>query len=151
VPETSHASLTTDEGMTAQTRIFDAARDDVVKIDEWIETIGRRWGENQRTVFAARLCVAELAANVIEHGGAKPGRDRIIVTLAKCADGIAIEFQDSCARFDPTVETIAERPDTIESAAINGRGLMLIRAYAKEFAYRHDGTYNRVTLRVGLR
>jgi anti-sigma regulatory factor (Ser/Thr protein kinase) len=144
-------SLTANENMTAETRTFEVDRDDAGKIDEWIETVGRRWGENQRTIFGVRLCIAELAANVIEHGIAKPGRDRIIVTLTRCSDGIGIEFLDSRARFDPTSAAVLEQPGSVHSVATKGRGLMLIRAYAKDLAYRYDGTYNRVTLRIGSR
>jgi serine/threonine-protein kinase RsbW len=134
-----------------ETLTFDAARQEADRIDTFIETTGRRWGADPKTIFSARLCVAELFANVIEHGGATSGRDRIIVTLARRRDGIGIEFLDSGAPFDPTAFRLAEKPDSIDAAAINGRGLRLIRAYAGEFAYRHDGTYNRITLSIAPR
>jgi anti-sigma regulatory factor (Ser/Thr protein kinase) len=137
--------------MTAETRTFLVDREDIGKIDDWIVTVGQGWGDDQRTIFGARLCVAELAANVLEHGIAKSDRDHMIVTLTRCSDHIGIEFLDSCARFDPTGWAIPERSDSLESVAVTGRGLMLIRAYAKEFAYRSDGTYNRVTLRIESR
>ena len=147
--EAAGASLTTFDtiGMSAaETLTFEAEPKEVERIDAWIETTGRRWGADQKTIFGARLCVAELFANVIEHAGAKSGHDRIIVTLARRGEGIGIEFLDTCAPFDPTAFAIAQKPDTIDAIAANGRGLMLIRAYAREFTYRHDGTYNRVTL-----
>jgi anti-sigma regulatory factor (Ser/Thr protein kinase) len=139
-----------DETMSAETRTFEVDRD-AGKIDDWIEMVGRRWGENQRTIFGARLCVAELAANVIEHGIAKSGRGHIIVTLTRLSDGIGIEFMDSYARFDPTGGAIAKQPASIDSATVNGRGLLLVHAYSAELAYRHDGIYNRVTLRIESR
>jgi anti-sigma regulatory factor (Ser/Thr protein kinase) len=151
VSEAFRPSPAAAENMTAQTRTFRVDRDDVRRIDEWIETVGRHWGESQRTVFGARLCVAELAANVVEHGVAKPGRDHIIVTLTQCDDGIGIEFLDCRAQFDPTGTATAERPGSLDAAAIRGRGLMLLRAYAKDFAYRNDGAYNRVTLTIKSR
>jgi phosphoserine phosphatase RsbU/P len=134
--------------MAAQTRTFGVDRADARKIDEWIDMVGRQWGEGQSTVFGARLCVAELAANVIEHGIARSSRDHMIVTLTRRGDGIGIEFLDSRARFDPTAVAIAKQPDSIDSAAVGGRGLMLIRAYARDLAYHSDGIYNRVTLRI---
>jgi serine/threonine-protein kinase RsbW len=134
-----------------ETLTFNAARAEAERIDIFVETTGRRWGVDQKTIFGARLCVAELFANAIEHGGAKSGHDRIIVTLTRRGDGLGIEFQDSGAPFDPTAFTLAEKPDSIDAVAIDGRGLMLIRAYAGEFAYRHDGTYNRITLNIAPR
>jgi anti-sigma regulatory factor (Ser/Thr protein kinase) len=133
------------------TRTFNVDRSSAGEIDEWIETAGRRWGQDQRTVYGARLCVAELVANVIEHGIARSGRDHIVVTLTRRSDGIGIEFMDSREHFDPTGVTTGEQPSSIDAVAINGRGLMLVRAYATELAYRNDGTYNRVTLKIASR
>ena len=147
----SFVTVDTIDMSAVETLSFNAARAEADRIDTFIETTGRRWGVHQKTIFAARLCVAELFANAIEHGGAKSGHDRIIVTLARRGDGLGIEFLDPGAPFDPTAFALAEKPDTIDAVAINGRGLMLIRAYAGEFAYRHDGTYNRVTLSIAPR
>ena len=135
----------------AETRAFDIDRTEVARVDEWIETLGQRWGASQRTIFGARICVAELFANVIEHGNATSGRDRITVTLARRHDGIDIEFMDTCARFDPTAVAAPVQGNSIESATIGGRGLMHVRAYAKEFTYRYDSSGNRITLRIGAR
>src|SRR5262249_34721108 len=127
---------------------FGVNPDDAGRIDEWIESVGRRWSHSPRAIFGTRLCVAELAANVIEHGVAKSDRDHIIVTLTRCDDCIAVEFMDSRERFDPTGPVTTKRPDTLESATINGRGLMLVHAYAKELSYHYNGIYNRTTFNV---
>jgi anti-sigma regulatory factor (Ser/Thr protein kinase) len=135
-----------------ETRTFAAGRGDIGAIDEWIEGVGRRWDASARTRFRARICVAELAANVIEHGVARSDNDHIIVTLSRSGDGIAIEFMDAREPFDPTLTPVAAQgalePASIESAAIGGRGLGLVRAYAKDVSYRRDGRYNRVTLKI---
>jgi anti-sigma regulatory factor (Ser/Thr protein kinase) len=68
--------------------------------------------------------------------------------LAQSSDGIGIEFMDSREPFDPTRVAIEAPADSIEAADIGGRGLMLLRAYGKDIAYRHDGTYNRVLLKI---
>ena len=100
VPDTS-PSAPNDIPVT-ETRVCEIDRGEVAKVDEWIEAVGRKWGESERTTFAARICVAELFANVIEHGNAKSDRDHITVTLTRRHDGIGIEFLDTCAPFDPT-------------------------------------------------
>jgi anti-sigma regulatory factor (Ser/Thr protein kinase) len=150
VPEV--ASIANGSAVIAmQTRTFGTQRGDPRKIDAWIEAVGREWGESEETMFGARLCVAELAANVIEHGIAKHADDHIIVTLERRSDGIGIEFLDSRSPFDPTRKTTAARSDSLDCALVGGRGLMLLHAYSKELAYRHDGTYNHVTLRIESR
>jgi anti-sigma regulatory factor (Ser/Thr protein kinase) len=133
--------------LAVESKTFGVSVADVGAIDNWIERIALQWGESERTVFRTRLCVAELAANVVEHGIARSGDDRIVVTLRHIGDGIGVEFQDSCGPFDPTAEAVALKPP-LESEGPGGRGLMLLRAYAKDIAYSNDGTCNRVILKI---
>lgn len=129
-------------------RHFGVSAAEIGEIDSWVERVGIAWGESERTVFRARLCIAELAANVLEHGIAKTASPRIVVALRRLGDGVGIEFRDSCAPFDPSSRIVAERPASIESAREGGRGLMLLQAYAKELSYRNDGSGNRVMLKI---
>jgi len=142
------------ERVTAQTRSFALSTSGIAAIDDWIASVCRQWGCDERAVFACRLCVAELAGNIFEHGVATAGADgaageeRISVALTRQDDGIGIEVLDTRAPFDPLLVAPAARPASIEAAAVGGRGLMLVRAYAHSFAYRHDGTHNRVMLTI---
>jgi anti-sigma regulatory factor (Ser/Thr protein kinase) len=139
--------------MPVETRTFAANKIAAAAIDDWIVDVGRQWDKSPRTVFAARLCVAELAANAIEHGVARSNDDHVVVTLQGRDDGIGIEFMDTMEPFDPTAAAVP-KPDASPNAAdasVGGRGLMLIRAYAEDLAYRHDGRYNRVTLKIPSR
>ncbi len=129
-----------------QTRTFASSREDVAAIDDWIETLGPQWDESERTMFRVRLCVAELAANVVEHGIPQSGDDDIVVTLRQAGDAIEIEFVDARGPFDPTRG--AARPDTGGLIMPGGRGLMLINAYATDLSYRRDGIHNRTTLKI---
>jgi len=134
--------------VAVESRTFRVSTDDVGAIDSWIEQVAAQWGESERTVFRARLCIAELAANVVEHGIARSDRDRIVVTLRHLGDGIGVEFLDSCGPFDPTVAAVAAGAASIESVSDGGRGLMLVRAYAHDISYSNDGTCNRITLKI---
>ncbi|HYW61459.1 MAG TPA: ATP-binding protein [Xanthobacteraceae bacterium] len=143
-----------------ETRRSGVSAQGVVALDAWVESVGRRWGRSERTVFAARLCIAELAGNVVEHGGATSAEDHIIVTLHCRSNGIGIEFLDTGAPFDPTGSAVvaksaaksgaksAAQPAPSGSATEGGRGLMLVRAYAKNLSYRRDGLYNRIEMTV---
>jgi anti-sigma regulatory factor (Ser/Thr protein kinase) len=134
--------------LAVESRTFGVSVADVGAIDSWIERVALQWGESERTVFRTRLCVAELAANVVEHGIARCDDDRIVVTLRHIGDGIGVEFQDSCGPFDPTAAAVATKAAPGESEGLGGRGLMLLRAYAKDLAYSNDGTGNRVILKI---
>src|SRR5262245_53871224 len=131
-----------------ETRMFGVSRDDVAAIDDWLEQIGARWAISERTMFGARLCIAELAANTLEHGVAISDDDHFIVTVRRRAFGIELEFLDSRAPFDPTTRPAKLREETLESAAAGGRGLLLIHSYADTLTYSHDGTYNRIKMTI---
>jgi serine/threonine-protein kinase RsbW len=134
----------------AQTRSFAARPSEVAVMDDWIEAVGGQWGSDERALFAARLCVAELAANAVEHGTATQDDDRITVTLRRYGEDLEIEVLDTRTRFDPSSATPTAAPSPTETA-IGGFGLRLVRAYAENLAYCHDGTHNRVTLTVKAR
>ena len=131
-----------------ESRSFRVSSDEVAAMDSWVEQVTAQWGESERTAFRARLCIAELAANVVEHGIARSGDGRIVVTLRRLGDGVGVEFQDSCEPFDPTVEAVVASAASIESVSPGGRGLMLIRAYANNISYSNDGGCNRTILKI---
>jgi serine/threonine-protein kinase RsbW len=142
-------SLGVDVDAPAETRTFGVSVSEIGEIDRWVEQVGMQWGENERTIFGARLCIAELAANVLEHGIAKVANDHIAITLRRSGDGIAIEFVDARDPFDPTTgEALARPAATLDEAEPGGRGLRLLRAFADDLSYSNDGTFNRVTLKV---
>jgi serine/threonine-protein kinase RsbW len=132
----------------AETRQFGMSGSEVAAIDNWLEMVGARWGASERTMFSARLCVAELAANALEHGIARADADHMVVTVRRLGGGVDVEFLDSRAPFDPTVTPPPERDKSITSADPTGRGLTLLHAYAKDLKYSHDGTYNRIRLTI---
>jgi sigma-B regulation protein RsbU (phosphoserine phosphatase) len=131
-----------------QTRTFRVTPAEISAADAWIEEVGRRWGIAERTAFGARICVAEIAANVLEHGAALAEPAQLGVTLRRRDSGLDVEIIDSGRPFDPTA--LPEQPlsDNIEAAHIGGLGLRLVRSYACEVSYRHDGVCNRLTLHL---
>jgi anti-sigma regulatory factor (Ser/Thr protein kinase) len=129
-----------------QSRAFRVTPEDMAAADTWIEEVGRRWGIPERTIFRARLCVAEIAANVLEYG--MPPAAKFGVTLRRRGDGLDIEVTDSGRPFDPTAAPEIERPRSLEEAKIGGLGLHLVRSYAEDISYRYDGVCNRLRLHL---
>ena len=127
-----------------QERSFDVTVEAVTAMDCWIEDIAAQWGLSERVAFGARLCVAELAANVLEHGVARSRDDRIIVKLDRLRDGIEVEVADSREFFDPTIS----RPPAEVPASSGGRGLLLLQSYACDLTYVADGHYNRTRFKI---
>jgi anti-sigma regulatory factor (Ser/Thr protein kinase) len=131
-----------------QSRTFRATPEDISAADAWIEEVGRHWGIAERTTFRARICVAEIATNVLEHGASAAGSAEFDVTLRRRGDGLDLEITDSGRPFDVTTAPDAEVPHSLETARIGGLGLHLVRSYAEDISYRHDGVRNRLKLHL---
>jgi anti-sigma regulatory factor (Ser/Thr protein kinase) len=68
-------------GADRHTRAFQATAEEIAAADAWIEQIGRSWGIPERTAIGARICVAEIAGNVLEHGASPGEAVKLGVTL----------------------------------------------------------------------
>src|SRR5262245_21485405 len=126
----------------AEARSFPATAEGIVEIDNWIEDAGKRWGIDERTVFRARICMSELVSNAVEHGHASP-ESAIDLELRHRPPGLEIELSDAGNAFDPVTATV-----TTNSEYLGGRGLLLVRSYAKTISYRRNGSRNVVTLQL---
>jgi anti-sigma regulatory factor (Ser/Thr protein kinase) len=131
-----------------QSRTFRATPEDISAADAWIEEVGRHWGIAERTTFRARICVAEIATNVLEHGTSATEPAEFDVTLRRHGDGLDLEITDSGRPFNVTTAPAAELPQSIETARIGGLGLHLVRSYAEDISYHHDGGRNRLKLHL---
>ena len=139
--------MTADSSAASETRTFRATPGDLTEIDRWMEGIGAQWAAAERAMFRARVCVAELVANAMEHGGASPERDAVTITLHRQGPDVGIEYADTAAPFDPTISR-APASSPAEDVSLGGRGLRLLQAYALQLSYRHDGKRNVVSFRV---
>jgi len=131
-------------------RRFHAQADELAAIDEFISEFGKRHGLSERVVFRARVCVAELAANALEHGGPKGGVDHFMVEME--SDGSAtlnLTYADTTAPFDPATPT-RELPD-VDDNRIGGRGLKIVQNFADALSYRRLGSSNFIRLRFEKR
>jgi anti-sigma regulatory factor (Ser/Thr protein kinase) len=126
------------------TRRFRAAPEAIGDLDAWIESVGVRWGLDQRTLFRARLCISELATNIMEHGLIPSDLDNVILTLRHCPPGLEIELSDPGPAFNPVTAPPVE-PD---SDSPGGRGLHLVRSYAEAMTYKRAQDRNVVTFRL---
>lgn len=122
---------------------YAAGADGITAVDNFLVDFGLANNVAERAIFRARVCVAELMANALEHGKARPDADRFMVSVDW--DGVAtldLEFADTSAWFDPT------RPVALpDRQTVGGRGLLLVQRLATSARYHHDGRSNRVHLR----
>jgi len=135
------------EAAAAETRSYIATPDRVPEIDSWIEEAGSAWRLADDVVFRARVCVAEILGNLLEHGRARPDGDDIRITLRASPPALELEISDSGRPFDPTARAAAAAAAPVPDA-LGGRGLRLLGAYASGMAYQRAGERNVLSLRV---
>ena len=132
----------------ARTHSFEATSEGISAADAWVEQVGQELAFTERQVFGARLCVAEIAANVHEHGGRFAEPARMSLSVRREGRSLEMEITDSGRPFDPTSVPDIPRSQTIEAAPIGGLGLHLVRSYASAMRYHHDGDRNHVVLQI---
>jgi anti-sigma regulatory factor (Ser/Thr protein kinase) len=135
------------EAAESETRSYIATPDRLADIDDWIEHAGEAWRLPADVVFRARVCVAEILANLLEHGRVRPDGDDIRVTLRPCPPALDLEVLDSGRPFDPTGRAAAAATAPA-SDALGGRGLRLLGSYASDMSYRRNGRWNVLSLCV---
>ncbi len=110
------------------------------------DLLGRLWADEPGVDEPDRVrfetAVAEVAANIAEHGAAS-GAARVTLRLSSSPDRIQAVFEDDGA----PVETGPGRSPAVD--AERGRGLPLARAAVDRFSYERDGTTNRWVLVLG--
>jgi anti-sigma regulatory factor (Ser/Thr protein kinase) len=130
----------------AETQAFHASAADIGEMDRWVEELGVRWGIAERTVFRARVCIAEIAANVLEHGATRPDGDQIIITLRDQAPAVEVEIADTGRAFNPV--TPPAEAEAAGAQSDGGRGLQLLRSYASAIDYKRERDRNILLFRV---
>lgn len=138
---------------------------DLARLDEVHDLLGKVWrdaphvGASERARFT--LIVAELVANIIEHGAAgRPEPPHLELTVEVRGGAICGTLTDDGAQpprsapggrrlSRPTPADTPGAPDTpitaLEIGALreSGRGLLLVRSVADDLALTHDDGRNR--------
>jgi anti-sigma regulatory factor (Ser/Thr protein kinase) len=118
------------------------------RLSLWLESVLAALALDDRQAYALQLVAEEMVANVMLHGrapaGEATGDPTVELTLEPAPLRLIIE--DDGAAFDPTsVAEAAPSPD-LETAAIGGRGLMLVRRFSRGWRYSRTAGRNRVEI-----
>ena len=133
----------------AETQTFRANAAEIGDMDRWVEHIGTRWGIPELALFRARICLTEVAANVLEHGGTiRGGNDQIVITLRNRAPAVEIEFIDAGMAFNPIDAPSPAAAAPSKRGTDRGRGLILLHSYASQMKYRRERDQNILQFRV---
>lgn len=122
----------------------------------WIEGLASEQGFPEEMTFSIQLCVEELLANVVRHGGsgwpgagdAEPKTDiTMSVSITRDGDEVSVTVEDNGKPFD-TAAAPPKRVDTpLEEAVPGGLGIQLIKQFSSGLSYDRADGRNRTRLK----
>ena len=122
---------------------------EVRRASEWLDTTCRQRDVPQALVGRLVLCLNEVLANVIDHGGgtalSAPIRLLLEVRLDQDGSKAGVTVSDAGMAFDPLSVPKKILPKTLAEAAPGGLGLVMIRRCADWLDYRHEDGRNHLT------
>lgn len=114
-------------------------------IGDFIASVARRAGFDEKGVFNLQLACDEACTNVIEHAySGRPGRIRIAVSVY--ADRIQIEVHDTGRPFDPSAVRAPDLEAPLERRETGGLGLHFMRSIMDEVRFEFGEGGNRLTM-----
>jgi serine/threonine-protein kinase RsbW len=123
--------------------------DEVRRASDWLHAACRQHEVPEELVERLDLCLNEVLANVIVHGGSAARSAPVKVMLEISAEGgggqAGVTVSDAGVPFDPLSVPAGTSPKTLEEAALGGLGLVMIRRCSDWLDYRNEQGRNRLT------
>jgi serine/threonine-protein kinase RsbW len=120
---------------------------------EWLATTCRQRDVPQALTERLVLCLHEVLANVITHGGrtalAAPIRMLLEVRLDAACGKASVTVTDAGMAFNPLAVPNRILPKTLAEASASGLGLVMIRRCSDWLDYRHESGHNHLTFGAG--
>jgi len=119
------------------------------RASEWLDTTCRQRNVPQALVERLALCLHEVLANVIAHGGgtalSAPIRLLLEVRLEQDCSKASVTVSDAGIAFNPLLVPKRVLPKTLSEASAGGLGLVMIRRCSDWLDYRHEDGRNHLT------
>ncbi|MDM7953792.1 MAG: ATP-binding protein [Cyanobium sp. CZS 25K] len=123
------------------------------RCSDWLQASCQRLDVPAASSGKLDLCLNEVLANLIDHGGARASSCPVQLTLER-ADGddgglATLTISDAGRPFDPLSFSSEPLPRTLQEAEPGGLGLLLVNRFVDECSYRREGDRN--VLKLGIR
>lgn len=119
------------------------------RASDWLHAACRRHQVPDEHADRLELCLNEVLANVIVHGGAaalsEPVRLRLEIDVDDGRGQAGVTVSDAGAAFDPLSSPAGILPKTLEEASLGGLGLVMIRRCSDWLDYRNEEGRNHLT------
>ena len=122
------------------------------RASDWLGQIGCELGVPAEQITRLDICLNEVLANVLDHGGASARSAPIGLRLASSRDpdgaDATLTVTDAGTAFDPLAVLPRSRPQTLAEARLGGLGLVMVRANADSLSYEYADGRNHLTIGV---
>ena len=119
------------------------------RASEWLDAACRRRNVPQALAERLTLCLHEVLANIIAHGGttalSAPVRLLLEVSLERDCSRASVTVSDAGIAFNPLLAPRRMLPKTLDEATAGGLGMVMIRRCADWLDYRHESGRNHLT------
>ena len=105
-------------------------------------------GVDETAAYAVDLVLEELAGNTIRYGYAKGTEGSIRIELAVGPRDVRIAIRDDARPFDPTRHPDPKPARTVRESPVGGRGIAMVRRYARALRYRRENGANAIEVEV---
>jgi len=126
-----------------------ASGDEVRRASGWLHAACRQHRVPEEQAERLVLCLNEVLANVIVHGGdaalAAPVRLRLETSVDERWGKAGVTVSDAGVAFDPRAVPSRALPGTLEEASVGGLGLVMIRCCSDWLDYRNEHGQNHLT------
>jgi anti-sigma regulatory factor (Ser/Thr protein kinase) len=142
----------------AWTRSFPGTVKGIIDALRWIETLAAAERFPEELSFDIQVCVEELFANLVRHGGGQWSDDpaaagavetpiRMSIGVTVGSGDVTVVLEDNGTPFDVAAAPPKQVDRPLEAARPGGLGIQLIKKLSSELAYDHVGGLNRTTLK----
>jgi anti-sigma regulatory factor (Ser/Thr protein kinase) len=115
---------------------------EIVRMTSWVAEQTAAFGLSSQTGYALQLCMEEAVTNVISHAFDPGSVHEIQLRLWREGKALFAEISDDGKPFDPLAYEGAATAKDLDSVAIGGLGIKLLRSLAASIAYQRSGQIN---------
>ncbi|MEA5423543.1 ATP-binding protein [Synechococcus sp. CCY9202] len=116
----------------------------------WLQQSGAALAMPEEQIDRLELCLNEVLANLVEHGGEAAAQHPIQLRLQALqptgACGAELVVSDRGAPFDSSQASSKPIPGSLEEATPGGLGLRLVKAFSDEMSYRMLDGHNELRI-----
>ena len=116
----------------------------------WVAERTAAFGLSSQTAYALQLCMEEAVTNVISYAFEPGSVHEIQIRLWRDGEELFAEISDDGREFDPLAYEVPPAAKDLNSMAVGGLGIKLMRGFAGSIAYQRAGQTNRLLMSFPL-